>query len=158
MMLSTANLLSPADGSPVVAPTQDMVLGCYYLTMDGAADTGARRRAFVDEEEAILAYQLATIGLHDTVTAMVRVWDEDAGSLVEQRLETTVGRIIFNGIVPDRLRFQNEVLRRAELKSLVETCYRLLGPAETAHLVDGIKHVGFESATRGGITTSPRCN
>jgi len=152
MMLSTANLLSPADGSPVVAPTQDMVLGCYYLTMGGPDDAGARRRAFVDEAEAILAYQLDTIGLHDTVTAMVQVWDEDAVALVEQRLDTTVGRIIFNGIVPDRLRFQNEVLRRSELKSLVETCYRLLGPVETAHLVDGIKQVGFESATRGGIT------
>jgi DNA-directed RNA polymerase subunit beta' len=153
MMLSTANLLSPADGSPVVAPTQDMVLGCYYLTMDGPEVASDRKpRAFVDEAEAILAYQLGTVGLHDPVVAVVKVWDEESGGLVEERLGTTVGRIVFNGIVPDQLRFTNKVLRRAELKTLVEDCYRMLGPNETAHLVDGIKHVGFEYATRGGIT------
>jgi DNA-directed RNA polymerase subunit beta' len=152
MMLSTANLLSPADGSPVVAPTQDMVLGCYYLTMD-AEDAGTRRlRLFASEEEAILAYQLRTVGLHQPVDAEIRAWDDAGGQLVTERRRTTVGRIIFNQILPDPLRFSNTIMRRSELKALVDVCYRVLGPEETAHLVDGIKSVGFEFATRGGLT------
>ena len=101
MMLSTANLLSPADGSPVVAPTQDMVLGCFYLTMnDPAPATAAPRRIFADEEEAVLAYELRSVSLHEPVEAMVRAWDEEAQDLVERRTVTTVGRIIFNQVLP----------------------------------------------------------
>jgi DNA-directed RNA polymerase subunit beta' len=83
---------------------------------------------------------------------MVKSWDEDTETLVERRVDTTIGRIIFNQVLPDRLRFSNEVMTRAALKRLVDECYRLLGSEETAHLVDGIKSVGFEFATRGGMT------
>ena len=156
MMLSTANLLSPADGSPVVAPTQDMVLGCYYLTMDADSAKRPRRvRIFATEDEAILAYQLQEktgVTLHEPVEAEVRTWDAEAGDARARARRTTVGRIIFNQILPDQLRFNDEVMKRSELKDLVDECYRLLGPDETAHLVDGIKSVGFEFATRGGMT------
>jgi DNA-directed RNA polymerase subunit beta' len=153
MMLSTANLLSPADGSPVVAPTQDMVLGCYYLTMDPIGGPGKKtKRLFFDEAEAILAHQLRTITLHEPVTAQVRTWNEELGELVTERRQTTVGRILFNQILPDKLRYSDRVMVRSELKRLVDECYRLLGPVETAHLVDGIKSVGFDFATRGGMT------
>jgi DNA-directed RNA polymerase subunit beta' len=152
MMLSTANLLSPADGSPVVAPTQDMVLGCFYLTLDGAPSADQKARLFSDENEAIRAYQLRTVTLHQPIEAEVRAWDAEAGALRIERRRTTVGRVIFNQILPDQLRFSNDIMRRGELKTLVDTCYRLLGPEETAHLVDGIKSVGFEFATRGGMT------
>jgi DNA-directed RNA polymerase subunit beta' len=157
MMLSTANLLSPADGSPVVAPTQDMVLGCYYLTMSGPAlPKGRSPRLFADEAEAILAYQLRTTTLHEPVLAEVRVWEPDQEELVPRRLPTTVGRILFNQIVPDPLRdadgFEKREMNRAALKRLVDDCYRELGPISTAHLVDGIKSVGFDYATRGGMT------
>jgi DNA-directed RNA polymerase subunit beta' len=153
MMLSTANLLSPADGSPVVAPTQDMVLGCYYLTMHGpAAKKGATRRLFGDEAEAILAHQLGTIALHEEIEVEVLTWDAEAEALTPERRVTTVGRVIFNQILPDQLRYSDAVMRRDELKKLVDRAYRLMGPAETAHLVDGIKAVGFDFATRGGLT------
>ena len=152
MMLSTANLLSPADGSPVVAPTQDMVLGCFYLTLDRDLAPGQKRRLFAGEDEAILAYQLRTITLHEPVWAETRTWDPEHERLVSTGMETTVGRIIFNQILPAQLRFNNDVMKRSALKELVDECYRLLGPEETAHLVDGIKSVGFEFATRGGMT------
>ncbi|HEX2755320.1 MAG TPA: DNA-directed RNA polymerase subunit beta', partial [Candidatus Limnocylindrales bacterium] len=155
MMLSTANLLSPADGSPVVAPTQDMVLGCYYLTMDPIGKQPKRVRIFATEDEAILSYQLKEktgVTLHEPVEAEVRTWDAEAGQLVLRRVRTTVGRIIFNQILPDQMRFKDEVMKRSDLKDLVDECYRLLGPDETAHLVDGIKSVGFDFATRGGMT------
>jgi DNA-directed RNA polymerase subunit beta' len=152
MMLSTANLLSPADGSPVVAPTQDMVLGCFYLTMEKPLAEGKKPRLFSSEGEAILTYQLREVTLHEPVEAMVRAWDETAEAVVDQRVRTTVGRIIFNQIVPDRLRFRNVNMKRTELRRLVDECYRILGPAETANVVDGVKGVGFEYATRGGMT------
>jgi DNA-directed RNA polymerase subunit beta' len=179
MMLSTANLLSPADGTPVVAPTQDMVLGCYYLTMEKEATRGvAATRIFGSEDDAMYAYELTArgltgasarisegesatvrtqgaLGLHEPIECVVNAWDEAAGALTEQRLRTTVGRIIFNQIAPDRLRFTehtNREMRRTDLKKLVDECYRVLGPADTANLVDGIKDVGFKFATRGGMT------
>ncbi len=155
MMLSTANLLSPADGSPVVAPTQDMVLGCYYLTMDPIGKTPKKVRIFATEDEAILSYQLKEktgVTLHEPVEAEVLVWDPENGGLRAERRRTTVGRIIFNQILPDPMRFKDAVMKRSDLKDLVDECYRLLGADETAHLVDGIKSVGFDFATRGGMT------
>jgi DNA-directed RNA polymerase subunit beta' len=177
MMLSTANLLSPADGTPVVSPTQDMVLGCYYLTMDALGSTGAQTPLrFSDEDEALLAYDITargldvasrrlsdggdadggiTVRLHDPVDVTVMAWDEAAGELRPSRRTTTIGRIVFNQVVPERLKFtalSDRAMKRADLKRLVDECYRLLGPIETAELVDGIKSVGFRYATRGGMT------
>ena len=157
MMLSTANLLSPADGSPVVAPTQDMVLGCYYLTMDarGVDESNPRRvHSFATEDDAIIAYELGARGLDigQPVVGRVRgraglrpcrrqaaaprsgarsslqAWDAEAGALVEQSVETTVGRVMFNRILPDPLRFVNKPMKRSDLKGLVDRCYRELGP------------------------------
>ncbi|MBA2487866.1 MAG: DNA-directed RNA polymerase subunit beta' [Chloroflexi bacterium] len=170
MMLSTANLLSPSDGGPVVAPTQDMILGCYYLTLereDTEADPPVQR--FADEQEALLAHdvglidtrdgvpdlpnhRIARLALHSPVELTVRSWDEATGETAAQVVRTTVGRVIFNQILPDRLRFTNRTMNRAALRELVSDCYRLLGADATAHLVDGIKSVGFHYATRGGMT------
>ena len=155
MMLSTANLLSPADGSPVVAPTQDMVLGCYYLTLDGTGSgaTEPKARLFSDEDEAIRAYQLRSVSLHQPIEAEVRVWDarrrraQDGASQDDRR--------------PGHL--QPDPARRAPLQQRDHAPVRAqdasstsatgdLGPEATAHLVDGIKNVGFEFATRGGMT------
>ena len=158
MMLSTANLLSPADGSPVVAPTQDMVLGCYYLTMDADAvkQGQGRVRIYASEDEAILAYQLREKTGVEAPRAdrrsRSRAWDAEAGEL-RHRAAPDDQR-------PDHLQpdpagaapVPRQVMRRSDLKELVDECYRLLGPEETAHLVDGIKSVGFEFATRGGMT------
>src|SRR5258705_2492077 len=155
MMLSTANVLSPADGSPVVAPTQDMVLGCYYLTMDADPIKGQRVRVFASEDEAILGYRLREktgATLHELIDVEVSAWNPETESLQLERRRTTIGRVIFNQILPDPLRFHDTVMHRADLKELVDICYRQLGPEETAHLVDGIKSVGFEFATRGGMT------
>src|SRR6476646_3483997 len=155
LMLSTANLLSPADGSPVVAPTQEMVLGCYYLTMDVVHPRSQRVRVFATEDEAILGYRLREktgATLHELNDVEVKTWDAETETLKLERRRTTIGRVIFNQILPDALRFHDTVMRRADLKELVDVCSRKLGPEETAHLVDGIKSVGFEFATRGGMT------
>ncbi|MDP2355192.1 MAG: DNA-directed RNA polymerase subunit beta', partial [Beijerinckiaceae bacterium] len=179
MLLSTANLLSPADGSPVVAPTQDMVLGCYYLTMDEQIVSDRPVQSFATEDDAIIAYEMGARGLessshiftvreegdvsavhhtgaklllHEPVDVIVRAWDTEAGTLVDAYIRTTVGRVLFNRILPEPMRFVNDAMKRVDLKRLVDRCYRDLGGVETAHLVDGIKAIGFKFATRGGMT------
>ncbi len=169
MMLSTANLLSPSNGEPVVGPTQDMVLGCYYLTIEEEqTQDKAPLARFSDEQELLLAYDVGKIdtrtdtglknhsvpklALHSPVEVTVKAWDEAAGQMTDQTIRTTVGRVIFNQALPDRLRFTNKTMNRTALRELVAECYRVLGPTETAHLVDGIKSVGFHYATRGGMT------
>jgi len=170
MMLSTANLLSPADGGPVVAPTQDMILGCFYLTFEREDQAEQPPVAyFSDEREALLAYEVGRIDtragvealpnhrvpqldLHSPIEVTVRTWDEASESVVDARVRTTVGRVMFNQILPDRLRFRNATMNRNALRETVGECYRLLGAVDTAHLVDGIKQVGFHYATRGGMT------
>jgi len=154
LMLSSNNLLSPADGTPIVSPTQDMVLGCFYLTQETALADGAKRRRFSDETEALLAYDLGQLAIHAPIDVVAKVWDEKSEGLVEQRIETTIGRVKFNEILPDRLRFVNRSLARADLRELISRSFQLLGKVETALLADGIKRVGFEAATRGGMTIS----
>jgi DNA-directed RNA polymerase subunit beta' len=173
MMLSTANLLSPSDGAPVVAPTQDMILGCYYLTMDGSATGNGALPVFNTDHEALLAYETGSIDTRELVDGLpahkvkrlelhsrvrvhrVGVWDDASGEMQERAIETTVGRLIFNQILPDRMRYQprtNRTMDRSALREVVSDCYHLLGATETAHLVDGIKSVGFRYATQGGMT------
>jgi DNA-directed RNA polymerase subunit beta' len=173
MMLSTENLLSPSDGAPVVAPTQDMILGCYYLTMDSATPSEGAVPTFETDGEALLAYELGVIDTRDAVddlpahrvrrlqlhtpvrVARVQVWDDESETFTEQAIETTIGRLLFNQILPASLRYTdktNRSMARTQLREVVADCYRLLGRNETAHLVDGIKTVGFHYATRGGMT------
>ena len=154
LMLSSNNLLSPADGTPIVTPTQDMVLGCFYLTQERALEASEKRRRFSDETEALLAYELGQVKMHAPIDVVARVWDEAADAIVEQRVETTIGRVKFNQILPDRLRFVNKEMARADLRKLISRSFELLGKVETAILADGIKRVGFEAATRGGMTIS----
>ncbi|MFV2064432.1 MAG: DNA-directed RNA polymerase subunit beta', partial [Chloroflexota bacterium] len=173
MLLSTENLLSPSDGAPVVAPTQDMILGCYYLTMNAAKPIRGKKPTFETAEEAVLAYELGVIDTRQSVDPMpghkvrrmrlhtpvrimrVLTWDDATEALVERSIESTVGRLIFNQILPPRLRYTektNQPMARFPLREVVSDCYHLLGRTETAHLVDGIKAVGFRYATQSGIT------
>ena len=141
LMLSANNILDPKDGRPVVTPTKDMVLGCYYMTL---VRPGARgeNRVFRDGDEAILAYQLNEVELQARVTIRVD----------GQRMETTVGRLLFNERIPKELGFHNQVIKRKELSALVAEVYRRFGTAATAEFLDGIKEIGFKYATRSGTT------
>lgn len=143
LMLSSNNILNPKDGRPVVTPTQDMVLGSYYLTMvkEGAKGEG---KVFRDYHEAYLAYQTGVVDLH----AKIKV--REKGEI----LETTVGRLIFNKEVPipDELGFYNQEIGKKQLGEIVAKSYKLLGTAATAKLLDGIKRIGFHYSTKAGIT------
>jgi len=148
LMLSTQNLLKPASGEPIVSPTKDMVMGCYYLTIeeDGCRGEG---KVFIDLDEVSLAYELGKVNLH----AKIKVMHVRERRTVRKRpVETTVGRAIFNLILPDELRFVNEVLDKGQLKDLVAKCHKQLGLEATSELVDKIKAIGFKYATRSGVT------
>lgn len=142
LMLSTYNLLSPADGSAIVVPTQDMILGSYYLTKarDNARGEG---KYFATPDEAILAYETGKIELHAKVN--VRYYDG-------QLIETTSGRVIFNEILPELLRYRNYAITSKELGLLANESYRRFGNSRTAELLDKIKALGFKYSTKSGIT------
>jgi DNA-directed RNA polymerase subunit beta' len=143
VMLSTYNMLLPSSGEPVVAPTLDMVLGCYYLT---SLKVGAKGEGMVfgSFEEAKLAHDL---GLVD-VQAEIEARDEYSG----ERKRTSVGRIIFNEVLPRELGFLNEAMDKQLLKQVIVDCYKLLENEGAAAVADGIKKLGFQYATKSGST------
>jgi len=140
IMLSTNNLLKPATGSPVTTPSQDIVLGCYYLTIK--KETKKKVKHFSSEEEALLAYEIDNIHFHDTIKALIN------GKLIE----TTVGRIIFNSILPKKLRFVNKVMSKKRLSKLISDSISTLGREKTVEFLDNIKELSFEYLTRSGIS------
>jgi|DewCreStandDraft_1066081.scaffolds.fasta_scaffold01614_5 DNA-directed RNA polymerase subunit beta' len=147
LMLSTYNLLLPSNGEPIVAPTLDMVLGCYYLTLKRPGARGEGRE-FADAEEAILAYELGQVDLQAEVK--VRLPNPETGE--PELVTTTVGRVIFNQTLPPELRFKNDVMDRKALRAIIAEAYRRFGPERTAELANDLKDLGFKFATRSGIT------
>lgn len=140
-MLSVHNMLLPSSGDPVMLPTLDMVLGCYYLTL-AWPDARGQGKLFSSFEEAKLAYEAGTVDLG----AEIEVRDDG------QRVKTTVGRIFFNDALPQQLRFRNKLMDKSSIKALVSECVRVLGNEGTAAVLDNLKHLGFEYATKSGIS------
>jgi len=145
LMLASRNLLRPANGEPEVGPSKDMVLGVYYLTFERDGEKG-EGMVFSSFEEVQLALELERVDLHARITF---VHETPEGI---ERLETTVGRVLFNAILPDELRFVNETLDKNGLRRLVGEGYRKLGLDGTGDLVDAIKDVGFKYAMLSGVT------
>ena len=143
LMSSKHNLLKPAAGEPVVAPTLEMVLGCFYLTSINEEKRGAGK-AFASPEEAILANKTGVI--HFQAPVKVKMDNEI--------LDTTVGRIIFNQLLPKQLGFRNQAMDKKSLRHIVTAVYEVEGPETTARVVDQLKDLGFEYATLSGITIS----
>ena len=139
-MLATNNLLLPSSGEPVVAPTLDIVLGCFYITLitPGGKGEGMRFGSF---EEAKLAYDLGAVDLR----AEIEVRTEDG-----ERLKTSIGRVLFNEIIPKELGFFNRVMDKGSMKQLIASCYKKVGAEATAELADNIKRLGFRYVTKSG--------
>ncbi len=147
VMLSTYNMLSPASGEPLVAPTLDIVMGCFYLTTEKPETKGAGK-AFRSIDDAIMAYQMGQVDLR----APILVKDK---ALPEGEVQTTPGRLLFNEILlPEGLPFHNIVMDKKALKDLTAECYHVLGNERTQVVLDKIKGLGFHHATQAGITIS----
>jgi DNA-directed RNA polymerase subunit beta' len=150
LMLASRNLLLPSSGEPTVAPTLDMVLGCYYMTVikSGARGEG---KVFSSAEDAMLAFNLGAVELH----AEVKVYRDNPETGQRELIDTSIGRIFFNEVLPEALRYlpeTNDVTDRKKLRAIVGICYRKYGSERTADVVDRIKQIGFDFATRSGIT------
>ena len=143
LMMSTNNIFSPSDGRPITAPSQDIVLGCRYLTMEKANLSG-EGKMFSSPEEVITAYQDKEIELHARIKVKIN----------EELISTTVGRVLFNSILPDGLPFVNEEADKSNLSDIISDCYNEFGHQRTVILLDELKKLGFEWATLAGISTS----
>src|SRR5437868_8009290 len=142
LMLSTRNVLKPADGQPVVTPRQDMVLGTYWLTLD--ADPKQQPRIFGDFSEVQSAFDMGIVTYHTAVKV------PHNGGVVD----TTVGRVIFNAVLPEDLRFVNKILDRGAIREIVTQVFDRYGGEVTAEVVDRIKTIGFAAATIAGVSIS----
>ena len=164
LMLSVNNLLKPQDGKPVTVPTQDMILGSYYLTMEEAGEPG-EGTYFKDVDEALLAYQNGDLGLHAKV--FIRMFKEIDGELKYKKVETTVGRVIYNQGIPQDLGFVDRTnpeeafnleidfpVVKKNLGKIVAKCIEKHGLSEAAEVLDYIKATGFKYSTKGAITVS----
>ena len=177
LMLASQNLLKPASGEPIVGPSKDMVLGCYYLTMEPNPQAlGVDQKwVFADPDpsrlngdsgtpntlldEVLMAYHLGHIEVHTPITVVTTTYYDPAtgkrfadGHGRYLPIDTTVGRVIFNQILPEPLRFVNMLQDKGKLQDLVGDAYLVMGQETTADLVDQIKEIGFQYATRSGVT------
>ncbi len=141
LMLSSHNILSPAHGRPLAIPSQDMVLGIYYLTKMKPGDRG-EGHLFTSPEEVVLAYENGKLGLHAKIKVKIN------GELIE----TTTGRVIFNQVLPDEIGYVNELLTKKRLEEIVAEVYKKLGNYKTAIFLDKLKELGFYYAMKSGVT------
>ncbi len=156
LMLSSRNLLKPADGEPIISPSKDMVLGVYYLTMEDNLEHLGNGRVFSSIDEVNLAYQLDQLDIHARIKIMTETWYDDKHNRlsepVTRLIETTVGRVLFNYILPFEMRFQNMALDKGGVKDLIANVYEICGEDETTRTADAVKDIGFEYAMRSGST------
>ena len=164
LMLAAGNLLKPSDGKPVVVPTQDMVLGSYYLTLDKDGEPG-EGKAFKDIDEALMAYQTGVVTLHSKIK--VRREAEIDGELRHALVDTSVGKIIFNRSIPQDLGFVDRsdpenafrfevdfLVGKKQLGKIIDACIRVHGTEVTAVVLDEVKAQGYKYSTRGAITVA----
>ncbi|NPV57364.1 MAG: DNA-directed RNA polymerase subunit beta' [Anaerolineae bacterium] len=156
LMLSSRNLLKPADGEPIISPSKDMVLGVYYLTVMDGNKRDNDGRSFADMDEVELAFGLGQLKVHDKVSVRVSTWYDDKNHRLaapeRHMVDTTVGRVIFNRILPEEVQYVNWELDKGGVKDLIAQVYELCGQEVTTEVADQIKHIGFEYAMQSGST------
>jgi len=149
-MLASHNLLNPANGAPITVPSQDMVLGLYYMTKPRAGARG-EGMVFYSTEEVVIAYNENVIDLHAIVKVKVVDVDEN-GEMFKHIIETSVGRIIFNQVVPKEVGYINQLLTKKSLRTIISDIYKKTGNAVTVRFLDDIKDLGYTMAYRGGLS------
>jgi DNA-directed RNA polymerase subunit beta' len=154
LLMSTNNIFSPANGAPIISPSQDVVMGCYYMTA-ALAELKGEGMTFCHATEAQLAFSLAVVDLH----AMVKLRPEpnrrvknNVGIQPNGLIETTVGRIIFNSMLPKGMMYYNHPLRSSDLAAVISDCYEILGRRATIDLLDELNRIGFREATLSGLS------
>lgn len=156
LMLSSKNLLKPADGEPIISPSKDMVLGIYYLTKEIEEESENQIPVYSTMNEVELVYQLGYVKIHSKIKIIINTWYDKDGKRLgkpENRLiETTVGRVLFNYILPEEMQYQNVCLDKSGVKNLIAEIYEICGEEKTTQVADRIKDLGFEYAMLSGTT------
>jgi len=150
LMLEPHNILNPANGAPITVPSQDMVLGLYYITK---LRTGAKGEGltFYGPEEALIAYNSGKVDIHAIVKVIVKDLDAN-GKIVDIMRETSVGRVIVNEIVPPEVGYINEIISKKSLRDIISKVIKTCGTAKTCDFLDGIKSLGYNMAFKGGLS------
>src|SRR5918996_361379 len=156
LMMSTHNIFSPSNGAPIISPSQDVVMGCYYLTMS-VPEAKGDDMVFSSLEEVDMAYAAGKVHTHAKIKVRLpthRCLREDLESKTGygKVIDTTVGRVIFNTVLPKGMPFYNAALRSARLARVISDCYQLLGRSKTITLLDDMNQLGFRQATRSGLS------
>ncbi|MEX2405604.1 MAG: DNA-directed RNA polymerase subunit beta', partial [Candidatus Paceibacterota bacterium] len=152
LMLGSHNILSPASGGPIAVPSQDMILGIYYLTKMGSGKRG-EGKTFANKDEVVIAYDQNKIDLHAKINVRIPITQED-GEIKHEIIKTTTGRVLFNEIVPDGVEYVNRTLGKKELRVLINDIHTAAGTKRSAAFLDKMKTLGFEHATIGGLSFS----
>ncbi len=155
LMLASHNILNPANGAPIAVPSQDMVLGLYYVTK-GKRSTEEEQiqgegRAFYSDEEVVIAINEKQLSKHAYIKVRTMVRDQD-DNLVQKTIETVAGRVLFNQLVPQEVGFVDELLTKKKLQQIISMVFKRTGMARTAQFLDDIKTLGFQSAYKGGLS------
>src|SRR6187431_1308471 len=156
LMLSSHNILNPANGAPITVPSQDMVLGLYYLTkgrksLPERTIKGEGKR-FFSAEEVIIAFNEGKLSKHAIIKVRANVKDKKTGEFSYGVIETVAGRVIFNQYVPEEVGFVDELLTKKKLQTIIADVFKLAGQAKTAKFLDDIKELGFQMAYKGGLS------
>lgn len=156
IMLSSHNILNPANGSPITVPSQDMVLGLYYLSK-GRKSTPehpvkGEGKSFYSPEEVIIAINEGKLDKHAFIKVRVQVRNEQTKQLETKMIETVAGRVIFNQVVPKEVGFINEELTKKKLQTIIGQVFKIVGMSRTAQFLDDIKYLGFQAAYKGGLS------
>ncbi|QKJ31500.1 DNA-directed RNA polymerase subunit beta' [Mucilaginibacter mali] len=155
LMLASHNILNPANGTPITVPSQDMVLGLYYITKGRKTDATrvvkGENLSFYSAEEVIIAYNEKKLDLHAFIKVKANVKEKD-GSIVNKLIDTTVGRVLFNQHVPEEVGYINELLTKKSLRDIIGEVVKTTGMARAAQFLDDIKELGFQMAFRGGLS------
>ncbi|MCZ8353305.1 MAG: DNA-directed RNA polymerase subunit beta' [Cyclobacteriaceae bacterium] len=156
LMLSSHNILNPANGAPITVPSQDMVLGLYYLTK-GRKGTPEKpvlgeKMTFYSTEELVIAYNEGKLSKNAFIKVRVKVRDKKTGELSYKVIETVAGRVIFNQYVPEEVGFVDELLSKKKLQTIIADVFKHAGLAKTAKFLDDIKELGFQMAYKGGLS------
>ncbi len=151
LMLSSHNILNPANGAPITVPSQDMVLGLYYLTKGRKGEKGEGKR-FYSPEEVIVAFNEGKLSKHAIIKVRVNIKDKKTGKIEYRLTETVAGRVIFNAVMPEEVGFVDELLTKKKLQTIIADVYKYAGQAKTAKFLDDIKEIGFQMAYKGGLS------
>ena len=154
LMLASHNILNPANGAPITVPSQDMVLGLYYMTKGRKSipenPVKGEGMSFYSPEEVIIAYNERVVDLHAYIK--VRITENTKGVAVEKLIETTVGRVLFNQVVPEEYGYINQLLTKKALRDIIGDVLKKTGTAKTAQFLDDIKNLGYTMAFKGGLS------